>query len=109
MSVLPLPELELKDITRVFFYILYFTLKYSTNTSLKECVYKAMHPILCEYVAFQEAEITPLPDGTAKVVLDLRSRSHKRLGIIVKSATWRKLGDGKYFLTTALVGVDSSS
>jgi hypothetical protein len=61
-----------------------------------------MHPILCEYVGFQEAEITPLPDGTAKVTLNLQSLSHERLGIDVRSTSWRKLDDG-FFLTTALV------
>lgn len=80
-----------------------------TQCSLKEAVYKAMHPILCEFVGFQEAEITPLPDGTATVILNLHSGSHERLGIVVRSATWRKLEGGKFFLTTALVGVDSSS
>eukprot|EP00577_Skeletonema_sp_RCC1716_P015050 CAMPEP_0113397516 /NCGR_PEP_ID=MMETSP0013_2-20120614/14429_1 /TAXON_ID=2843 ORGANISM="Skeletonema costatum, Strain 1716" /NCGR_SAMPLE_ID=MMETSP0013_2 /ASSEMBLY_ACC=CAM_ASM_000158 /LENGTH=443 /DNA_ID=CAMNT_0000282119 /DNA_START=194 /DNA_END=1526 /DNA_ORIENTATION=- /assembly_acc=CAM_ASM_000158 len=77
--------------------------------SLKESVYKAMHPILCEYVGFQEAEITPFPDGTAKVVLNLQSGSHERLGIVVRSTSWRRLEGGKFFLTTALVGVNSSS
>ena len=68
-----------------------------------------MHPILCEYVGFQEAEITPLPDGTAKVVLNLQSGSHERLGIVVRNASWRRLeGAGRFFLTTALVGVNST-
>jgi 4'-phosphopantetheinyl transferase EntD len=73
--------------------------------SLKESVYKAMHPILCEYVGFQEAEITPLPNGSAKVTLNLQSGSHERLGIVIRSISWRRLDDG-FFLTTALVGCD---
>jgi len=86
-----------------------FTHTRTCNNSLKESVYKAMHPILCEYVGFQEAEITPFPDGTAKVVLNLQSGSHERLGIVVRSTSWRRLEGGKFFLTTALVGVNSSS
>ncbi len=70
--------------------------------SLKESVYKAMHPILCEYVGFQEAEITPLPNGSAKVTLNLQSGSHERLGLVIRSISWRRLDDG-FFLTTALV------
>lgn len=71
--------------------------------SLKESVYKALHPILCQYIGFQEAEITPFTDGTAKVTLNLLSGSHERLGIVVHTASWRKMGD--YFLTSASVGV----
>lgn len=71
--------------------------------SLKESVYKALHPILCQYVGFQEAEITPLADGTAKVSLNLLRGSHERLGIVVNTASWRKMGN--YFLTSASVGL----
>ena len=72
--------------------------------SLKESVYKAMHPILCQYVGFQEAEITPLADGTAKVTLNLTSGAHERLGIIIQSASWKKLDE--FFLTSAAVGTN---
>lgn len=71
--------------------------------SLKESVYKAMHPILCQYVGFQEAEVTPRSDGTAKVTLNLTNGAHERLGIVVQSASWRMMGD--FFLTSASVGV----
>jgi hypothetical protein len=50
-----------------------------------------MHPVLCQYVGFQEAEITPLPNGTAKVTLNLKNGSH--LGIAVQSALWKRVGD----------------
>ncbi|KAL9187967.1 hypothetical protein ACHAXT_006345 [Thalassiosira profunda] len=70
--------------------------------SLKESVYKAMHPIICQYVGFQEAEITPLPDGTAQTMLNLTSGAHEQLGIVVQSASWKRVGD--YFLTSASVG-----
>eukprot|EP00535_Pseudo-nitzschia_heimii_P006765 CAMPEP_0197185274 /NCGR_PEP_ID=MMETSP1423-20130617/11595_1 /TAXON_ID=476441 /ORGANISM="Pseudo-nitzschia heimii, Strain UNC1101" /LENGTH=244 /DNA_ID=CAMNT_0042636297 /DNA_START=180 /DNA_END=911 /DNA_ORIENTATION=+ len=33
--------------------------------SLKEAIYKAAHPLLRQYVGFQEAEVTPYSDGTA--------------------------------------------
>jgi len=46
--------------------------------SLKECVYKAMHPIICQWVGFQEAEITPHDDGTATVNLNLKSGAHEQ-------------------------------
>mmetsp|Transcript_17288 Transcript_17288/g.35186 ORF Transcript_17288/g.35186 Transcript_17288/m.35186 type:complete len:80 (+) Transcript_17288:403-642(+) len=71
--------------------------------SLKESVYKAMHPILCEYVGFQEAEITPLPNGTAYVVLNLVSQSHIRPGIVVRTASWRQING--FFLTSSSVGL----
>eukprot|EP00571_Detonula_confervacea_P007968 CAMPEP_0172313332 /NCGR_PEP_ID=MMETSP1058-20130122/20056_1 /TAXON_ID=83371 /ORGANISM="Detonula confervacea, Strain CCMP 353" /LENGTH=396 /DNA_ID=CAMNT_0013026973 /DNA_START=399 /DNA_END=1589 /DNA_ORIENTATION=+ len=71
--------------------------------SLKESVYKAMHPILCQYVGFQEAEVTPLSNGTAQVTLNLANGAHERLGIVVQSASWKKMGD--FFLTSASVGV----
>lgn len=61
-----------------------------------------MHPILCQYVGFQEAEIIPLSDGTAQVMLNLTSGAHERLGIVVLSASWKKLDE--FFLTSASVG-----
>ena len=70
--------------------------------SLKESVYKAMHPLICQYVGFQEAEIAPLANGTAQVTLNLTSGAHEQLGIVVQSASWKKF-DG-FFLTSASVG-----
>ena len=32
--------------------------------SLKEAIYKAVHPLLCQYVSFQEAEVRTYDDGT---------------------------------------------
>ena len=60
-----------------------------------------MHPILCQYVGFKEAEITPHANGTAQVTLNLTSRAHERLGIVVQTASWKKMGE--YFLTSASV------
>ena len=62
-----------------------------------------MHPIICQYVGFKEAEVTPLSNGKAKVTLNLTSRSHEQLGIVVLSASWKIIGD--FFLTSASVGV----
>ncbi|KAL7532945.1 hypothetical protein ACHAXR_004946 [Thalassiosira sp. AJA248-18] len=72
--------------------------------SLKESVYKAMHPILCQYVGFQEAEVTPLSNGTAQITLNLTSGDHERLGIVVQSTSWKKIDD--FFLTSASVGTN---
>lgn len=68
--------------------------------SLKESLYKAMHPLLTQYVGFQEAEIYPHEDGTATVRLNLKNGAHKRFSHV--TAHWRSiLGD--YFLTSASV------
>ena len=69
--------------------------------SLKESVYKAMHPLINQYVGFQEAEITPKSDGTASVDLNLKSGQHAKLGTI--TANWRKILDDQYYLTSASV------
>lgn len=69
--------------------------------SLKESVYKAMHPLINHYVGFQEAEITPNTDGTATVSLDLKSGMHKNFGEI--SAHWSTVLDGDFFLSSASV------
>lgn len=81
----------------------------TSMSSLKESVYKAMHPILCDYVGLQEAEIDPLADGTAVVRLNfLKDRpgsvSPRAHSMVVQSATWRKV-DG-FFLTSASVGLE---
>lgn len=39
--------------------------------SLKEAIYKALAPTLERYIDFSEAEVHPLPDGTASVRLEL--------------------------------------
>lgn len=69
--------------------------------SLKEAVYKAMHPLINQYVGFQEAEITPKSDGTASVELNLKSGQHTKLGTI--TANWRTVLDGQYYLSSASV------
>lgn len=67
--------------------------------SLKEAVYKATHPLLCQYVGFQEAEVTPHADGTATCVWFLESKADKCL--INMTAHWRRLDDDGFFLTSA--------
>jgi len=67
--------------------------------SMKESLYKAMHPLICQYVGFQEAEVTPHVDGTATVVWNLKSGAHTRFGVV--TTHWRRLGE--YFLTSASV------
>ena len=72
--------------------------------SLKESVYKAMHPILCQYVGFHEAEITPRVDGTAKVSLQLVPHGRNNdIDIVIHSASWKKIGND-FFITSASVG-----
>lgn len=68
--------------------------------SLKESVYKAMHPLICQFVSFQEAEIKPNEDGTAKVILNLKNGAHDNFASV--SAHWRRI-DQDYFLTSASV------
>jgi Phosphopantetheinyl transferase component of siderophore synthetase len=68
--------------------------------SLKESVYKAMHPLICQFVGFQEAEITPHNNGTATVYLNLRSGQHNRFKEV--KAHWRRI-DGDFFLTSSSV------
>eukprot|EP00542_Grammatophora_oceanica_P009370 CAMPEP_0194027244 /NCGR_PEP_ID=MMETSP0009_2-20130614/1415_1 /TAXON_ID=210454 /ORGANISM="Grammatophora oceanica, Strain CCMP 410" /LENGTH=304 /DNA_ID=CAMNT_0038666231 /DNA_START=196 /DNA_END=1110 /DNA_ORIENTATION=- len=69
--------------------------------SLKESIYKAMHPLVCQYVGFQEAEITPHQDGTASLVFKLKSGDHELFRDV--TAHWRTIEDGKFFLTSGKV------
>ena len=78
---------------------------YYRNRSLKECVYKAMHPLINQYVSFQEAEITPHSDGSATIVLDLKSKAHE--GFAEVSAHWQRF-EQEYFLTSSSVTMKDS-
>ena len=69
--------------------------------SLKEAIYKAAHPLLCQYVGFQEAEVTPFADGTASCIWLLDTKADKR--IVKLTAHWKKVVDGQFFLTSASV------
>ena len=70
-----------------------------------------MHPVLCEYVGFQEAEVDPLADGTALVRLnflyDRDSVSPRSRSIVIRSASWRRVNG--FFLTSASVGLASKA
>jgi len=68
--------------------------------SLKESVYKAMHPLICQFVGFQEAEIKPHDDGTATVTLNLKNGMHKTFKRV--EAHWRRI-DGDLFLSSSRV------
>jgi 4'-phosphopantetheinyl transferase EntD len=68
--------------------------------SAKEAIYKAMHPLICQYVGFLQAETQPLDDGTLEVELNLPSGAHK--GFESVSAHWRVVNDD-FFLTSAEV------
>jgi len=67
--------------------------------SLKEALYKAMHPLICQYVGFQEVEAHPKADGTADIVLDLQTGAHQSFGEV--QAHWDRVGE--FFLSTARV------
>ena len=73
--------------------------------SLKESVYKAMHPLICQFVGFQEAEITPHNDGTASVKLMLKSGKHEEFQEV--EAHWRRI-KGDFFLTSSRVTLKQS-
>ena len=70
--------------------------------SAKEALYKAMHPLICQYVSFREAEAWPRDDGTLDVSLNLKSGDHKRFGFV--QAHWQL--HGKYILTSAQIELD---
>ena len=67
--------------------------------SIKESLYKAMHPLICQFVGFKEAEVTPNPDGSVGVHLNLKSGAHDRFDSV--QAHWRIVGD--FFLSSASV------
>lgn len=69
--------------------------------SLKEAIYKAAHPLLCQYVSFREAEVTPFADGTASCTWLLDTKVDKRIAKL--TAHWKKVLDGNFFLTSASV------
>mmetsp|Transcript_3662 Transcript_3662/g.10364 ORF Transcript_3662/g.10364 Transcript_3662/m.10364 type:complete len:340 (-) Transcript_3662:373-1392(-) len=69
--------------------------------SLKEAIYKAAHPLLCQYVGFKEAEVTPFPDGTASCRWLLDNEADRPIAKL--TAHWRTIEDGNYFLTSASV------
>lgn len=80
--------------------------------SLKEAIYKAAHPLLNQYVGFQEAEVTPHANGTATCQWMLQGDNatlpDKRIAKL--TVHWQRIteGDDKndsegydFFLTTA--------
>jgi len=81
--------------------------------SLKESVYKALHPLFCCFVGFQEVEVWPLPDGSAEVIYNLKEGRER--DISCTTAHWRRIGgsqcrdmggeegEEEFFLTSASV------
>ena len=67
------------------------------SSSLKEALYKAIDPLVGRHVAFHEASITPLPDGSASIALALSEND----GSFATTAFWTEVED--HFLTTARV------
>lgn len=64
-----------------------------------------MHPLICQYVGFMEAEVQPLPDGTAAVKFMLKSGVHMQFETV--TAHWQRIGT--YFLTTSSVRLRNNS
>lgn len=95
-KVLTVRELEdlghLKGVTRDEEVLLRF--------SLKESVYKAMHPLICQWVGFQEAEIIPYNDGTATVILNIKGGVQKMFSHV--KTHWKRLNND-FFLTSSSV------
>lgn len=58
-----------------------------------------MHPLICQYVGFQEVEIQPEADGGARATFMLKSEAHNKFGHV--SIHWQRLGD--FFVSTASV------
>jgi 4'-phosphopantetheinyl transferase EntD len=65
--------------------------------SLKEALYKAIDPLVGRHVAFHEASMTPLPDGSVGIALALSEND----GAFAATAFWTEIED--HFLTTARV------
>jgi 4'-phosphopantetheinyl transferase EntD len=65
--------------------------------SLKEALYKAIDPLVGRHVAFHEASLTLLPDGSASVALALSEND----GAFAATAFWTEVEN--HFLTTARV------
>lgn len=62
----------------------------------KESLYKAIHPLICQWVGLHEAEMRPLSDGSFDVTWNLESGAHLRLADV--TAHWRR--QGEFFLTS---------
>ena len=60
-----------------------------------------MHPLICQYVGFKEAEVTPHADGTATFRLYITNGAHEKFGAI--TAHWRRLDCNKFFLSSVSV------
>jgi 4'-phosphopantetheinyl transferase EntD len=65
--------------------------------SLKECLYKALNPLIGRYVSFQEATVEPAADGSVTVALALKGGE----GPFRVHGSWAEV-EG-HLLTTALV------
>jgi 4'-phosphopantetheinyl transferase EntD len=65
--------------------------------SLKEALYKAIDPLIGRHVAFHEASMTPLPDGSVGIALALSEND----GSFAATAFWTEIED--HFLTTARI------
>ncbi len=70
-------------------------------SNLKESIYNTMRPIICQYVGFQEVEVTLISDGTAQVNYMLQSNAHTTFQ--ETSVHWQHILDNNFFLTSTKV------
>jgi len=65
---------------------------------LKESIYKAIHPLIYQWVSYRDTEVIPNFDGTVTVVLNSKNYANKQFSGI--KANWRKLNND-FFLTSS--------
>lgn len=68
-------------------------LELSLRFSLKEAIYKALDPYVRRYVAYDEVEVWPSADGSARIVTDVLPAGR------AAELRWQRIGD--HVLTTA--------
>lgn len=69
--------------------------------SMKESLYKALHPYLCHFIGFQQVEIQPAADGRGLVTLLFVPT----MELTLIEMYWQRMGP--YFLTSCRVQCDA--
>jgi len=72
--------------------------------SLKESIYKAMHPIICQKVGWREVEVTPHSNGTATVNFRIANNAHHQFESV--TAHWRLLDSNLILSSASVTGKD---
>lgn len=71
--------------------------------SIKESLYKAMHPLLCQYVGFHEVQVQPSSDGSVNTTFYFPG-ADQLTGI---TCHWRRVGG--FFLSSASLRLKEGS